>query len=74
MAIIEVVIIDEEIPCISFVVEVRTQPGHHLLDVIAFIDDFISIILFAVILAHVGIVETVDVFLSQSSVYVKRHS
>lgn len=47
MSIIEVVIIDEEIPCISFVVEVRTQPAHHLLDVIAFIDDFISKILFA---------------------------
>ena len=74
MTIFIIVIGNEKIPCNRSVVHVRTQTAHHLLDVIAFIDEFIRIILFAVILAHVGILETFYVFLSQSSIKVNHVS
>lgn len=55
------VIRHKQIPCVSIEIEIRPKITHHLLQIIALIDDVFGEILFRIVMPYISIVEIIHI-------------
>ena len=71
-AVVEIVVVHEQVACESLVVEIVGEIAHHLFDVVAVVDDFYRIVLLAVVFTAIAVLKILQVLTAPADKCVHR--